>query len=264
MKKVLIGMLAVILVISLCACSKCEEHKFLSSKYRVEKEATCASEGIGVKVCGECGYEEEVPITVEHNYVVIGTTQKCTKSGKITYECSVCKNTYKKDADALGHSWVAATCQKAKHCSRCNTTEGGKAEHEFSGTKCTVCGKENTKTVTCKGVKFIVPIEITANNSGTETKISNITITFNDTYDSYSTFYVNYSAECIESAGYGNAFSYTLYDKEGYVISSGTEHATELKAGEKTRNQSFDFDLPHVSGDLKVGETYKLVISDYD
>ena len=134
MKKALIGMLAVILVISLCACNKCEEHKFLSSKYRVEKEATCASEGIAVKVCGECGYEEKVPITAEHNYVVIGTTQKCTESGKITYECSVCKKTYKKDADALAHSWVAATCQKAKYCSRCITTEGEKADHKFSGT----------------------------------------------------------------------------------------------------------------------------------
>ena len=251
-----------VFIASLCSCKRCEAHHFPTWRNRVEKEATCTTQGVGTKVCVYCDYEEEFIIDAEHKYVEISTTQTCTENGKITYECSVCKDTYEKDGDALGHSWVAATCEKAKHCSRCNVTEGDKAEHKFNGTKCTVCGQENTKTVTCKGVTFIVPIEITTNNYGTKTEISNINITFDYTYDSYSRFYVNYSAKCIVNEGYSNGFSYTLYDKEGYVVSSGNEYATEMKTGEKTRNQSFDFDLPHVSGDLKVGETYKLVFSD--
>ena len=254
MKKVLIGMLAVILVFSLCACGECEVHNFSSTKYRVEKEATCTAEGVGVKVCGECGYEEEVSITADHKYVETGTTQECTKGGKITYECSVCKDTYEKDADALGHLWFTATCQKAKYCSRCNITEGGKAEHTFSGGICTVCGKENTKTVTCKGVNFIIPVEATTSFVDTTIKLTDIGIIFKN-----DKFRVSYSVECTKKSTGSNALHYTLYDKDGYVLSSINLYATNLEKGEKAKNQSFRLES---SENFVQGETYKISITD--
>ena len=255
MKKLCSLLLAICLLVSLSACGKCEEHKFLSSKYRVEKEATCTTEGIGVKVCGECGYEEKTTISVlKHNYIEIDSTQECAKGGKITYECSVCKDTYEKDGDALGHSWVAATCQKPKHCSRCNATEGEKAEHNFSGINCTVCGKENTKTVTCKGVKFIIPVEATTSFVGTTIKLTDISIIFKN-----GKFRVSYSVECIEKSDGSNALHYTLYDKDGFVLSSINLYATNLEEGEKAKNQSFPLES---SENFMQGEIYKISITD--
>ena len=264
MKRVVVSILLIILVaFLLCSCGKCEEHEFQRSKYRVEKAETCISDGVGVKVCGKCGYEEETTIhSLGHKYVKISTTQTCTKSGTVTYECSACKDTYSNEQSALGHQWIAATCKKAKYCSVCGVTEGGKGDHNFIGMVCNVCGAENTKTVTCKGVNFIVPIEVTANDYSAKINITDITITYSDVYDSYSRFTVEYSVECLSGNGNSIYFNYSLYDKEGYVVSSGFGDTKPLKTGDKTRNESFHFNLPHISGDLKAGETYKLVISD--
>lgn len=288
-------MMVMLLVIMLCSCKESKKeckHEFEKSKYRVERES-CTSEGVGIKVCGKCGYEEKETLPkTEHNYVKISSTQTCEKAGLITFECTECKDKYEEKGEALKHQWVTgscmegtycmicdainsdkdsvthnwthATCLKERHCVDCGITEGKKSDHDYDGTKCIDCGKaapSNTKTVTCKGVKFIVPKEITANNYDTVTKITDIDITFEDVWESYSTFIVNYSAECLKEEGYDNAFSYSLYDKDGYVVASGFERATDMKTGEKTRNQHFTFDLPHVSGDLKTGETYTLEIS---
>lgn len=38
------------------------------------------------------------------------------------------------------HNWQAATCQAPQTCSICKATKGDKAEHKYSGGKCTYCG----------------------------------------------------------------------------------------------------------------------------
>lgn len=76
---------------------------------------------------------EEVPEEV-HTHSFIAAT--CTKAKT----CSSCGEV---EGDALGHNWSAATCQSPKTCSRCGATEGGKAAHRFSEGNCSSCGAED-------------------------------------------------------------------------------------------------------------------------
>ena len=100
----------------------------------------------------------------------------------------------------------------------------------------------------------------------TKTKIIITNITFEKAYNSYSSFYVYYSAECLSKReGFESAFDYSLCDNEGYVVTSDSVFAPDMNTGEKTKNQSFKIDLQHVNGaDLKKGATYKLKITDID
>ena len=66
------------------------------------------------------------------------------------------------------HSWINATCKKAKHCEYCGKTEGKPAPHTYyvvtdSSTcttpgvkvsKCSVCGDQPTENVAAKGHNF--------------------------------------------------------------------------------------------------------------
>ena len=47
------------------------------------------------------------------------------------------------EGSAEGHSWNNATCLKPKTCSVCGMTSGLTAGHNFSGGKCTLCGKDD-------------------------------------------------------------------------------------------------------------------------
>lgn len=253
------------IILSCCSCGKCKdgEHKF---KATTIKDATCTDEGLVDYKCDKCGYEEEKSTSaMGHNYTQQSTTATCTKNGKATYKCSRCGDVKEEDIKATGHNWIEATCQKPKYCYNCGITEGSKNNnHNFVDGKCTICGKENTKTITCQGVNFIVPVESKCNCYNTITKIAITNITFEQEWGSYSSFYVYYSAECIDKSGNGNGFSYTLYDSDEYVVTSGIEYSSDLNVGEKSNSQSFRIELQHVNGtDLKKGATYTLKIKDY-
>lgn len=251
------------IILSCCSCGKCKDgkHKF---KPTTIKDVTCTDDGIVIYKCEKCGYEEEDTTSAKgHNYVQQSTTATCTKDGKTTYKCSRCGDVKEEDVKATGHNWIEATCQEPKHCSACGVTEGSKNNnHNFVDGKCTICGKENTKTITCQGVNFVVPIEFTGNNYDTKFKLTNINIKFEGNYNGYSNFYVNYAVECLKSSEYSIGFAYSLYDKNGYVITSGSAYSTDLKTGEKSNTQSFEIGLQHINGtDLKAGATYELKFS---
>ena len=251
------------IILSCCSCGKCKDgkHKF---KPTTIKDVTCTDDGIVIYKCEKCGYEEEDTTSAKgHNYVQQSTTATCTKDGKTTYKCSRCGDVKEEDVKATGHNWIEATCQEPKHCSACGVTEGSKNNnHNFVDGKCTICGKENTKTITCQGVNFVVPIEFTGNNYDTKFKLTNINIKFEGNYSGYSNFYVNYAVECLKSSEYSIGFAYSLYDKNGYVITSGSAYSTDLKTGEKSNTQSFEIGLQHINGtDLKAGATYELKFS---
>jgi len=64
--------------------------------------------------------------TTAHVHVYSEAT--CTKAA--TCSCGA------KKGKALGHAWVDATCQAAKHCSRCNKVSGSALDHEWSDATC--------------------------------------------------------------------------------------------------------------------------------
>ena len=162
MKKVISAILALVLLLSLCACggknttpdtsepaattqpteaaveitaapTECV-HTYTSS---VTTEASCASEGVMTFVCDQCGDSYTEPVEkIEHTYEDATCTAPKT--------CTVCGAT---DGEALGHSFRNATCTAPKTCTTCGTTEGKALGHKFTGEgctgekTCTVCGK---------------------------------------------------------------------------------------------------------------------------
>ena len=224
--------LLIVLIIAGCENSastmapKCE-HSY--------SEATCTEPA----KCSLCG--EESGWQLGHDF----TNTTCTQDGA----CSRCGEVQV----AFGHSWIEATCQSPKRCNTCNATEGSKGAHNFNDSKCTVCGKENTKILTVGSVKIEVPVTASLQCYSTRFNISIEKIDLN--------LNVWYSVECTANpSGYGLGFKYSLYDSEGYVIASDSTYATDLNKGEKARNQKFTIyaDTPT---SLQAGKTYKLKLS---
>ena len=63
----------------------------------------------------------------------------CTKDGTETARCDYCNKIHTRTVkgSAKGHSYVAATCTKAKMCSRCKATSGKALGHSYTVATCT-------------------------------------------------------------------------------------------------------------------------------
>ncbi len=69
----------------------------------------------------------------EHDLVELeNEAADCTTAGHRTVKCNDCTYTNTENFDALGHTWVDATCTVAKYCSVCSTTEGNPLSHNFN------------------------------------------------------------------------------------------------------------------------------------
>ena len=78
-----------------------------------------------------------------HSYTQTVTAPDCTIGGYTTNTCE-CGDTYQSDeVEALGHTWVDATCQAPKTCSICAFTEGEVAAHDFQNGTCNLCGEKD-------------------------------------------------------------------------------------------------------------------------
>ncbi|MBQ0125221.1 MAG: hypothetical protein KBS59_02735 [Clostridiales bacterium] len=92
--------------------------------------------GCGTKV--ECNIQKANPDTCVHSYKSTVTVEAtCQKTGKITYTCEKCGNTYFETTPKLEHNFVTTGVVKTETC-----TESG-----FERKTCTVCG-ETTEIIT--------------------------------------------------------------------------------------------------------------------
>ena len=88
-----------------------KEHRF--GEWKIEKEATCTSDGLKKRVCIGCGFEETETIPAKgHLYDsgVITTKPTCTGTGIKTYTCSRCKEVMTESIPALGHAFNGIKC----------------------------------------------------------------------------------------------------------------------------------------------------------
>ena len=107
--------------------------------------------------CTKCG------TAVEHSYESVTTAPTCTDSGYTTHTCSVCGHSYTDTAvEALGHSWVDATCTESKYCSVCGQGSGRPLGHKYEDTvippTCTAGGYTSHTCTVCGNVYVDAPV----------------------------------------------------------------------------------------------------------
>ena len=101
-------------------------------------EATCTEKGYVEYTCS-CGeqYISETPIK-EHEYIANIINATCTEDGYTIHTCA-CGDSYIDNVVEGKHHWYAATCDKAKECSRCGIKDGEALGHNYERYVCTVC-----------------------------------------------------------------------------------------------------------------------------
>lgn len=160
MKKALSILLALMLLLTLCACGNDDpstepetnpstENTTAETKDTTEcthayteavtKEATCAEEGVKTFTCSKCGdsYTEAIE-KMDHSYTEAITKEAtCAEEGVKTYTCAGCGDSYTESIAKVAHSWKNATCTAPKTCTSCGATEGSAAGHKWKNATCT-------------------------------------------------------------------------------------------------------------------------------
>lgn len=167
MKKALSLLLALMLLLTLCACGNDDpstepetnpstENTTAETKdttpsteaptecthdytEAVTKEATCAEEGVKTFTCSKCGdsYTEAIEKS-DHSYTEAITKEAtCAEEGVKTYTCAGCGDSYTESIAKVAHNWKSATCTAPKTCTSCGATEGSAAGHNWKNATCT-------------------------------------------------------------------------------------------------------------------------------
>ena len=117
----------------------------------VTKAATCTATGTKTFKCTRCSATttETIPVAAHNCEWRVTVQPSCKGSGTEQYTCKVCgTGTAWRSIQYYGdHTWVAATCTKAKTCSVCGTTSGNPLGHAYSwrttvNPTCTTVGKK--------------------------------------------------------------------------------------------------------------------------
>ena len=128
MKRILLFIaLAVAMPFVFCGCN--HVHEF--DEWQVEKEATCAEEGISARYCS-CG-EKQTKIIEKLSHVpgewIVDKAPTCTEEGSKHNECTLCHTTLETaPVDKKEHSYVETVIPPTQE-------EAGYTEY-----KCSVCG----------------------------------------------------------------------------------------------------------------------------
>lgn len=96
---------------------------------------TTATEPSGTSATEPPETTAPVPTTCSHNFS--GATCTAPKT------CAKCGAT---EGSAIGHNWKDATCAAPKTCTVCGATEGGKGDHTYTA-DCAICGQPNADYV---------------------------------------------------------------------------------------------------------------------
>ena len=159
MKKLIAILLALVLVLSLCACKKAVPDPAPTDTGSTNTTDTTDTTGStdttgttdttdttdSTDGTGDAAPDNSGNTNTNTN---TNTTPTCSHDWKAATctapkTCSKCKAT---EGSAAGHSWKAATCTAPKTCSVCGATEGSKGSHTFTA-DCTICGQYNADYV---------------------------------------------------------------------------------------------------------------------
>ncbi len=141
MKKLIAILLALVLVLSLCACKKTAPENDSTETSQSQTGSTDESTG-STDTSDTTDTTDGTGDAAPDNSG--DTAPACTHEWKAATctapkTCTKCNAT---EGSAAGHSWKDATCTAPKTCSVCGTTEGNKGSHTFTA-DCTICGQPN-------------------------------------------------------------------------------------------------------------------------
>ena len=213
MKKVLLFIaIALVMPLAFCACG--HVHEF--DEWQVEKEATCAEEGIRARYCS-CGEKETEAIAkLPHtpSEWIVDKEPTCTEEGSKHKVCTVCRATIDTEEIATkGHNYIDTVVEPTKNVD-------GYTEH-----KCSVCGdtyKDQYTAYASRGLDY------TINTDGKTCTITGIG-TCSDTdvvipadIDGYVTSAIEHHAfSAIEYLGFSECSSITSISIPDSVMSIG-------------------------------------------
>lgn len=151
---VLMTLLCVSLVFALASCgdtttdepTECTEHTF--GEWETETYASCTQDGLRIRECTVCGFEEEEEIVGGHKWGDWQTVTEltCTQHGLKTRTCSVCEFEQRDEKEAKGHVWGT---EPSKTIQKGNCTTDGIYEY-----KCDNCKETKTETIKATGHKW--------------------------------------------------------------------------------------------------------------
>lgn len=143
MKKILSLLLALAMVLSLCACgaqdtpgssvpdtTSAQTDPTDPSKQTEPESTAPSSEPTQPTGSTPCEHQTEVISILD---------PACTQSGSIISACTLCGEEFTDEIPALGHSFRDATCTQAKTCTACGITEGNALGHSYVSGKCDRC-----------------------------------------------------------------------------------------------------------------------------
>ena len=174
---VLMTLLCVSLVFALASCgdtpdepTECTEHTF--GEWETETYASCTQDGLRVRECTVCGFEEEEEIEGGHKWDDWQTVTEltCTQHGLKTRVCRVCTFEERDEKEAQGHVWgtePSKTIQEGDcttdgiyeyKCDNCEETKEETVEavgHDWSEWGKDLVGDPFVKEATCQEAGYI-------------------------------------------------------------------------------------------------------------
>ena len=213
MKKVLLFIaIALVMPLAFCACG--HVHEF--DEWQVEKEATCAEEGIRARYCS-CGEKETEAIAkLPHtpSEWIVDKEPTCTEEGSKHKVCTVCRATIDTEEIATkGHNYIDTVVEPTKNVD-------GYTEH-----KCSVCGdtyKDQYTAYASRGLDYTINTDgktCTITGIGT---CSDTDVVITADIDGYVTSAIEHHAfSAIEYLGFSECSSITSISIPDSVMSIG-------------------------------------------
>lgn len=144
MKKILALLLALAMILSLCACGT-ETDPAASTPETTGGQPDPTGTSTQTEPTGNTVGSEPTQPSGEapcvHELEVVHTQNStCTEPGLMILECTLCGYKITQESTALGHSFTDATCTKGKTCTVCGVAEGDALGHHYVSGKCDRCG----------------------------------------------------------------------------------------------------------------------------